>query len=131
VEDETKCADGEDGELSVTVWSSPEDSSDGHRYVSDFDDIRMDKDSLVITIAFQPRSADIQMPPWAADLQQLGAIDTGQSAPSDTTGTATTVTGGTTPGATTPGSGVTTTVVGEPSAAAATSAPPATTTVAP
>ena len=33
VEGETKCPDGEDGELSVTVWESPTDTSDGHRYV--------------------------------------------------------------------------------------------------
>jgi hypothetical protein len=128
VEDETECPDGEDGELSVTVWSSPEDTSDGRRYVTNFDDIRMDKDSLVITIAFQPKGTDIEMPPWAADLEALGAIDTGQTQPGDTTGSSTTVSGGTTaPGATaTPGTGVTTTVVGEPSAAA-TTAPTATT----
>ena len=59
VEGETKCPDGEDGELSVTVWESPEDTSDGRRYVSGFDDIRIDKNSLVFTIAFQPRGTDI------------------------------------------------------------------------
>ncbi len=54
------------------------DTGDGRRYVSDFDDIRIDKDSLVFTIAFVPRSGtDRAMPPWAADLAELGAVDTG------------------------------------------------------
>ena len=74
--------DGEDGELSVTVWQSPEDTSDGRRYVSGFDDIRIDKNSLVITIAFQPRGTEIGMPqPQASQLEQLGAADTGQTEP--------------------------------------------------
>ena len=81
IEGETECPDGEDGELTVTVWESPEDTSDGRRYVSDFDDIRIDKNSLVITIAFQPRGTDIEMPPWAADLERLGAVDTGSEPP--------------------------------------------------
>ena len=55
IEGETECPDGEDGELTVTVWDNPEDTSTGTRYVSDFDDIRVDKNSLVMTIAFQPR----------------------------------------------------------------------------
>ena len=105
VEGETECPDGDDGELTVTVWESPEDTSDGRRYVSDFDDIRIDKNSLVITIAFQPRGADIEMPPWAAELEQLGAADMG-SEPTDSVPDSV------------PGSAVatTTTVAGEPSA---------------
>ena len=105
VEGETECPDGDDGELTVTVWQSPEDTSGGRRYVSDFEDIRIDKNSLVITIAFQPRGADIEMPPWAAELEALGAADMG-SEPTDSTPDSV------------PGSAVatTTTVAGEPSA---------------
>ena len=71
VEGETECPDGEDGELSVTVWDSPEDTSDGRRYVSDFDDIRVDKDGLVFTIAFQP--ARHRHPEAAVGRQPRGA----------------------------------------------------------
>jgi hypothetical protein len=124
VEGETKC-DGKDGELSVTVWQSPEDTSNGDVYVSDFDDIRMNKNSLVITIAFQPRGADIVMPPWAANLAELGAVDQGQVSPSDTTDT-----GGTVPPPSAPDTGPTTTVLGEPSGAGVTTTV-APTTVAP
>lgn len=89
VEGETECPDGEDGELSVTVWQSPEDTGDGDTYISNFGDIKMSKNSLVLTIAFQPRGTDIQMPPWSSQLEELGAIDMGQTAPTDTTGTTT------------------------------------------
>jgi hypothetical protein len=94
VEGETKCPDGEDGELSVTVWSSPEDTSDGNRYVTGFDDIKINKNSLVITIAFQPKGTDIEMPPQAAQLEELGALDTNQvgAAPTTTVAGATTTT---------------------------------------
>jgi hypothetical protein len=128
-EGETKCPDGKDGELSVTVWQSPEDTSNGTRYVTGFDDIRMDKNSLVITIAFQPQGTTIAQPPWAKDLAQLGAVDSGQTAPGVST---TTIAGATT----TPAIGATTTTapgaVGEPSAttAAGATTPAATTTTA-
>jgi hypothetical protein len=109
-EGETKCPDGKNGELSVTVWDSPQDTSDGHRYVTDFDDIRITKNSMVFTIAFQPTSVKIQMPASAPNLEQLGAVDTGQAPISSTTTTvpgATTVPGSTVAGATTvPGSTV-------------------------
>jgi hypothetical protein len=127
-EGETKCPGGKDGELSVTVWQSPDDTSNGTRYVTDFNDIRMTKNSLVITIAFQPKGTNIAQPPWAKDLAQLGAIDTGQqpvTAPTTTT---------TAPGATpTTVAGATpTTIAGAtPSSAApqsATTTPAATTT---
>jgi hypothetical protein len=83
VEGETQC-DGKNGELEVIVWDSPSDTSSGQRYVSGFDDIRIDKDGLVYTIAFVPKGTDVPMPPWAANLAELGAVDTGQTAPSTT-----------------------------------------------
>ena len=87
VEGETKCPDGKEGELSVTVWQGPDDTSSGDTYVSGFDDIRMTKNSLVFTIAFQPRGTDKTMPPWAAQLEELGAVDSGQAAPISPTST--------------------------------------------
>jgi len=115
-EGETKCPGDKDGELSVTVWSSPDDKSSGQRYVTDFNDIKMDKNSLVLTIAFQPKGTTITMPPWAPNLAQLGAVDTGQQPPTASTTTA--------PGATpvTP-----TTVSGAPPTVAPAGAPTATT----
>lgn len=127
VEGETKCPDGKDGELSVVVWQNPEDTGRGDVYISDFDDIPMSKNSLVLTIAFQPRGTDIEMPPWAQDLERLGAIDMGQTEPPDESSDATT------PGSAPTSDATGTTVAGEPSAttagdATATSAATPTTT---
>ena len=121
IEGETECPNGEVGELSVTVWQSPEDTSSGDTYVTGFDDIRMTKNSLVFTIAFQPRGTDITKPPWAAQLEELGAVDSGQTSPL-------------TPASTTPASGSTPAggsvapAAGEPSDASTTTTGATTTT---
>ena len=81
--------DGKDGELQVVVWDSFTDTGDGRRYVSDFNDIRIDQDGMVFTIAFVPEGTDIPMPPWAAELPELGAADQGQTAPTTTVAGAT------------------------------------------
>ena len=142
IEGETKCPDGKDGELSVTVWQSPEDTSGGDRYVSGFDDIRMTKNSLVITIAFQPRGTDDpDADRRSSKLEELGAVDCGQVAPGATTTTvagATTVPGSTpttVAGATTVPGSTPTTVAGAtptttPGATETTTAPAATATTA-
>jgi hypothetical protein len=125
IEGETKCPDGKDGELSVTVWSSPDDTSKGQRFVTDFNDIPMNKNGLVLTIAFQPKGVEIKMPPSAPNLAALGGNDS--NAAPVTPVTTTTVAGATTttvPGTGTTVAGATTTTV----AAAATGEPSATTT---
>jgi hypothetical protein len=105
VEGETQC-DGEDGEVSVVVWENFTDTDDGVTYISNFDDIRVTNDGMVFSIAFVPRDTPVPMPPWAADLPTLGAVDAGQIPPEQVLGgTTTTVagsTGSTTPGATVP-----------------------------
>src|SRR6185503_10958202 len=117
-EGETKCPDGKDGELSVTVWDSPQDTSKGQRYVTDFDDIRITKNSMVFTIAFQPRDVTIQMPASAPNLEELGAVDTGQAPIGSTT---TTVAGATTvPGSTVAGAAPTTVAGSTPTTVPAT-----------
>ena len=105
IEGETKCGD-EDAELKVVVWDTFEDTGSGTTYVSDFDDIRITNDGMAITIAFVPSGTDVTMPPWAANLPALGAVDTPppDSVPAGGT-VAPTVSGATTvPGAATGGS---------------------------
>lgn len=82
-EGETKCGT-EDGELQIVVWENFTDTDDGTTYITSFDDIRVDADGMVFSIAFAPRDTDIPMPPWAADLPALGAVDTGQPFPTST-----------------------------------------------
>ena len=77
IEGETKCGD-EDGKLAVAVWNNFTDTGDPTIYTSDFDKIRIDRNSMVIVVAYLPESEDprdIEMPPWAAELPALGALD--------------------------------------------------------
>jgi hypothetical protein len=83
-EGETQCEiDGEmkDGELKVVVWNNFSDTDDGTTYVADFDNIRVANDAMVFSIAFVPSGADVGMPPWAANLPELGAADSNQVIP--------------------------------------------------
>ncbi|MET0662332.1 MAG: hypothetical protein ABWZ42_04290 [Ilumatobacteraceae bacterium] len=102
-EDETKCTiDGEeqDAELKVIVWDNFSDTDDGTTYVADFDNIAVNQDAMVFSIAFVPTDTEVGMPPWAQNLPDLASADNGQVLPNDST--VTTIAGETTlPGATT------------------------------
>ena len=116
-EGETQC-NGEDAELTIKVWDSYTDTDAGSRYIANMDRVHIDHDGMVFGIYYTAKDADQVMPPWSSELPALGAVDTGQSAP-------TTTVAGATPGSTTPGStapGNTTPGNSEP----ATSAPAAT-----
>lgn len=84
IEGETTC-NGEPGELKVVVWDSFQDTGPGTTYVSNFDDIPFDRDGLVYVISFQPKDFEVTMPPWAADLPALGAVDQGAVEPGGST----------------------------------------------
>lgn len=85
IEGETQC-DGEDATLSVRVWDSFTDTDSGQRYIANMDRIHIDQDGMVFGIFFGPDDMDQSMPPWAAQLPQLGAIDSGQILPQDILG---------------------------------------------
>ena len=83
-EGETQCdVDGvmKDAELKVIVWNNFSDTDDGTTYVADFDNIRVAEDAMVFSIAFVPPGTDIGMPPWAANLPELGGADSQQAIP--------------------------------------------------
>ena len=82
IEGETQC-DGEDATLSVRAWESFTDTDAGQRYIANMDRIHVDQDGMVFGIYFGPDDQDQSMPPWAADLPRLGAIDSGQVLPQD------------------------------------------------
>ena len=106
VEGETMCGD-EDGRLAVAVWNNFTDTGEPTVYTADFDSIRVDRNSMVMVVAYLPESEDprdIEMPPWAADLPALGALDQAPTnvAPDGSTPlapSATTATDSSTPGA--------------------------------
>ena len=85
---ETTCTiDGteENAELKVVVWDNFSDTDNGTTYIADFDNIRLDKDQMVVSIAFVPDNTDVGMPPWAPDLPTLGEVDSGQLSPAEPT----------------------------------------------
>lgn len=103
IEGETQC-DGEDASLSVRAWGSFTDTDAGQRYIANMDRIHLDQDGMVFGIFFGADDQDQSMPPWAADLPRLGAIDSGQILPQDLLQTEEPTGEGTAPGGTmTPG----------------------------
>jgi hypothetical protein len=80
-EDDTQCGD-DDGVLRTQVWQNFTDTNEGTTYTAGINDIRIDQDAMVFTIAFAPNDTDIPKPPNASQLPELGAEDnltTGQS----------------------------------------------------
>ncbi|MGZ4806635.1 MAG: hypothetical protein ACXV5U_09640 [Ilumatobacteraceae bacterium] len=111
----TKC-DGKDTELRVRVWPHYDKKDVFHDVVTDFNNIRVTNDGMVMVIAFTAKGADIPQPDWAAQLPTLGANDNGSVNPTVTTTIpvgavpTTTAVGGSAP-ASTPATGGTTTGV--------------------
>ena len=85
-ERETTCTidgDEQDAELKVVVWENFSDTDGGITYIADFENIRLDRDQMVVAIAFVPDNTDVSMPPWAPELPSLGALDDAQLTPDD------------------------------------------------
>jgi hypothetical protein len=78
---ETSCMiDGKavDAELSVTRWNNTTDDDAGITFISDFKNIALNQDAMVVSIAFAPDGADIGKPPWITDFEQNVANDSNQ-----------------------------------------------------
>lgn len=77
--DTDKCKDenGKDVEaqVQVIVWDSHDDPGSSQKYITDFDNIRLDRDLMAITIAFAPAGAEIPLPPSAEDLLSIPASE--------------------------------------------------------
>lgn len=125
-EGETKCVDENgdsvDGEVVAYVYDSYDDASQFNTYITNFDQIRIAKDGMAITIAFVPAGVNPGMPPTAANLPELGAIDSGQVPPTTVDPNA--------PATTPADTGATTTVPAPGSTEPVASTPEATTTTA-
>lgn len=90
--EDTKCKDASgkevDAQVQVIVWDRYDNSTNSRKLITDFNNIRIDKDGMAMTFAIAAPGVDIPMPPSAANLPELGLVD---MAP----GTATTVPGST------------------------------------
>jgi len=80
-EGEYKCeVDGKkvDGVVKVIEWKSYDDPVNaGKTFISAFDDIRITNDQMAFSIAFVPDDLDVELPPSASALPELGGIDAG------------------------------------------------------
>ena len=86
-----KC-NGEDTQIRVRVWEDFSKPGQFVDYVTDFKNIRIDRNGMAFAIAVEPKAADIPQPPSAPKLPELGAVDGGTNitvpaAAGDVTGT--------------------------------------------
>ena len=117
-----ECSEGEEGVVKVLVWEDAAGTDDPKVFIADIDRVRFTNNGMAFAFAFVPADLDVSTiprPPTAAQLEELGALDSGAAAESDAS--TTTVAGATS--TTTAGSATTT-------AATPTTVPAATTTVA-
>ena len=125
---DTKC-DGKDTEMKVRVWPHYSNAGEFHDVVTDFNNIRVTNDGMVMVIAIVAKNTDdIPMPDWAAQLPTLGASDTG-TVPTTTLPLEVPTT--TPAGGSTPSSTATTDTTAGGTAAPTTAAAPSTSTTAP
>ena len=92
-----------DAQVQVIKWAKASDSANWKRFITDFNNVRIDKDQIALTIAFVAPGVDVPLPTSAAKLADVIAAEYG-------TATTTTVKGATT----TTVKGVTTTTVAAP-----------------
>jgi len=115
-----ECPDGQEGVVKVLVWENAAGTDAAKVFVADIDRVRFTNNAMAFAFAFIPEDLDVDTiprPPTAAQLEELGALDSGAAAESDAS--TTTVAGGSS-----------TTVAGATTTAAATTVPAATTTLA-
>jgi hypothetical protein len=108
-EGETKCYK-KDSELRTYVWNQYDKPEDRKMLITDFKNIRIDRDGMVIVVAFVPKGADAPpLPESAVNLPELGAVDGAGATTSTVAGVTTTAVAGAT---TTTVAGATTTTTG-------------------
>lgn len=108
-EGETKCYK-KDSELRTYVWNRYDSPEDRKMLITDFKNIRIDRDGMVIVVAFVPKGADAPpLPESAVNLPELGAVDGAGATTSTVAGVTTTTVAGAT---TTTVAGATTTTAG-------------------
>jgi len=77
---------GEDVEIKVVAWDSYTDTGKGQTFITDLANTRLKNDGMVFVIAVVPKGTDVSMPPWAAELPELGLADVAPGSTTTTTG---------------------------------------------
>lgn len=81
-----------DAQVQAIVWPNYDDQTKSKRYITDFDNIRVTKDQMAITIAYVAPGTEVPMPETASNLPELGAKDSATQATTTTVKGATTTT---------------------------------------
>ena len=94
--DKCKNKDGKevDAQVKVVVWDQYDDPTKSQTYITGFDDIRVKKDGMAITIAYVAPGVDVPMPESASNLPELGAADAGGATTTTVAGDTTTTVAG-------------------------------------
>lgn len=93
-----KCKDSDgkevDAQVQVIVWESYDNQNDNNKYITDFRNIKIDKDGMAVTIAVAAPGADIPIPASASELKALADANDAATGTTTTTvaGNATTTT---------------------------------------
>jgi hypothetical protein len=86
--DDYKCKDSSGKEVTpqikMVVWDRYDDPGKGRTFITDFKNLRVDRDGMAFTVAIVAPGVDVPKPESAANLPELGAIDSGQAAPTTT-----------------------------------------------
>ncbi len=86
--DDYKCKDESGKEVTpqikMVVWDSYDESGNGRTLITDFGNLRIDRDGMAVTIAIVAPGVEVPKPESAENLPALGAIDSGQVAPTTT-----------------------------------------------
>jgi hypothetical protein len=83
--EDTVCKDDNgnevDTEMELVVWPSYAEDANRVVYTTGFTDARIEQNGQVYVLALVPKGKDVPMPPWAAELPELGAADGGSPLP--------------------------------------------------
>jgi len=82
-EGKEKCY-GKDAELKAYVWDQYDQPNAKKLLITDFKNIRIKRDGMVVVIAYVAKDANVPLPESAVNLLELGAADTGGVAPTTT-----------------------------------------------
>ncbi len=83
-----KCKDAKgkevEAQVQVVVWDSYDNQNDNKKYITDFKNVKIDKDGMAVTIAIAAPGVDIPIPASASELKALADANNASTASSTT-----------------------------------------------
>lgn len=64
-----------DAQLSVIVWKQYNEPTSDTTYITNFRNIRIDRDGMAVAVVFAPEGTNPGLPPTASALPELGSVD--------------------------------------------------------